>query len=124
MGSVTRCHVLSPHCGVTRGQPFVHVLVADPSKKVPFPAQGSGRLQGLHADSGRRLECIFMPTSDAFFLPLMHSVRHARLQLHFRARVRSETLLGHRGSMLLQMQQAQRNLSEKHQTRCDKPPPH
>ena len=124
VGSATRCHVLSPDCGVTPGQPFAHVLVADPSKKVPFPAKGSGRLQGLHTDSGRRLEWIFMPTSDAFFFPLVHSVRRARLQLRFRARVRSETVHGHRGIMLLQMQQTQRNLSEKHHTRCDKPPPH
>ena len=98
MGSATRCHVLSPDCGVTPGQ--LCAFGRQLSKIVPFPAKGSGRLQGLHTDSGRRLECIFMPTSDAFFFPLVHSVRRAWLQLHFRARVRSEKARGCKCSKL------------------------
>jgi len=86
----TGCHVLSPECGVARGQAFLHALVADPSKQLPLPAKGSGCLQGLDTKSGGGLQWIFPPSSDAFFFPFVYSLGHARLHVHCRGRLRKE----------------------------------
>ena len=109
----TGCHVLSPECGVARGQAFLHVLVADPSKQLPLPAKGSGCLQGLDTKSGGGLQWIFPPNSDAFFFPFVYSLGHARAHVHCRGRLRKEKAHGVRGIMVLQMQEAPRNSSAK-----------